>query len=91
VGPPPPWSFPSTAIFTSFPAPGCWVGATAPAFSGWIVYLHFHGGLSLPPSSALRAPRPPCYVSFCCCCLLFKFFFLFSLGGGSSVQGAMLI
>jgi hypothetical protein len=28
---------------------------------------------------------------FCCYCLLFSFFFLFSLGGGRSVQGAMLI
>jgi hypothetical protein len=28
---------------------------------------------------------------FCCYCLLFSFFFLFSLGGGQSVQGAMLI
>jgi hypothetical protein len=30
--------------------------------------------LSLPPSSALRVPRPLCYLSFCCC-LLFSFSF----------------
>jgi hypothetical protein len=35
VGLPPfPWSFPPTATFTNFPAPGCWACATAPAFSG---------------------------------------------------------
>jgi hypothetical protein len=28
------WSFPPTATFTSFPAPGCWACAAAPAFSG---------------------------------------------------------
>jgi hypothetical protein len=28
---------------------------------------------------------------FCCYCLLFRFFFFFTLGGGRSVQGAMLI
>jgi hypothetical protein len=34
VFPPLLWSFPPTATFTSFPAPGCWAGAAAPAFSG---------------------------------------------------------
>jgi hypothetical protein len=33
VFPPLLWSFPPTAIFTSFPSPGCWACATAPAFS----------------------------------------------------------
>jgi hypothetical protein len=44
-----------------------------------------------PPSPlALRVPHPLCYMSFL---LLFiiQFFSLFSLGGGRSVQGAMLI
>jgi hypothetical protein len=74
VFPPLLWSFPPTATFTSFPTPGCWVCAAAPAFSGQLVYLLFHEGFHLPTSSALRAPRPLCYVSFCCYCLLFCFF-----------------
>jgi hypothetical protein len=83
------WSLPPTATFTSFPAPGCWAGAATPAFSGWLVYLQFQEGLP-PPTLALRAPCPVCYVSFFCYYLLFSFF-LFSLGGGQSLQGNMLI
>jgi hypothetical protein len=46
-------------------------------------------GIALPHSSVLRALRPLCYMSFL---LLFIFQFLFfPLGGGRSVQGAMLI
>jgi hypothetical protein len=48
-------------------------------------------GFPLPPSSVLRAPCPLCYVSFLLLLLIIQFFFLFSLGGGWSVQGAMLI
>jgi hypothetical protein len=48
--------------------------------------------ISLPsPPSALRAPCPLCYVSFLLLLLIIQVFFLFSLGGGWSVQGAMLI
>jgi hypothetical protein len=44
------------------------------------------------PSSALRVPHPLCYVSFLLLLLIIQGFFpLFSLGGGRSVQGAMLI
>jgi hypothetical protein len=86
------WSFLSTATFTSFPTPGCWVGATTPAFSSQLVYLQFHGGFPLPPSLVLRVPCPLCYVSFLLLLLIIQFlFFLFSLDGGWSVQGAMLI
>jgi hypothetical protein len=48
-------------------------------------------GFPLPASLALRAPHPLCYVSFLLLLLIIPFFFLFSLGGGWSVQGAMLI
>jgi hypothetical protein len=48
-------------------------------------------GFPLPPSSALRTSRPLCYVSFLLLLLIIQGFFLFSLGGGQSVQGAMLI
>jgi hypothetical protein len=82
--------FPSTATFTSFPAPGCWAGATAPAFSGRLVYLQLHEGF---PSPSLRCSRHPALFAmclFCCYCLLFGFFFFFPWVGWS-VQGAMLI
>jgi hypothetical protein len=57
VFPPLLWNFPTTAAFTSFLAPSCWVCGAAPAFSGRFVYLQFREGLLLPPS-ALRAPHP---------------------------------
>jgi hypothetical protein len=69
------WSFPPTATFTSFQAPGCWACATAPPFFGRLVHLQICEGLSLPPSSVLRVPHPLCYVSFFCYCLLFSFYF----------------
>jgi hypothetical protein len=54
-----------------------------------LVYLQFWEG-PLPPSSAFRAPHPHCYVSSLFLLLITQFLF-FSLGGGWSVQGAMLI
>jgi hypothetical protein len=78
--PPLQWCFPHPATFTSFPAQGCWVGAATLAFSGWLVYLQFCEGLPLPPSLALRAPHPLCYMSFFVVvvyysvCLFFLFF-----------------
>jgi hypothetical protein len=85
------WSFPPTAAFTSFPAPSCWPCATTPAFSGqaWLVYLQFQEGFP-SPSLALRAPHPVYYMSLLFLLLITQFLF-FSLGGGQSVQGAMLI
>jgi hypothetical protein len=71
------WSFPPTATFTSFPAPGCLACATTPAFSGRLVYLQFREGFPLPTSLALRAPHPLCYMFFCYYCLLFSFFSFF--------------
>jgi hypothetical protein len=59
--------------------------------SCWLVYLQFREGFPLPPSSALKAPHPLCYMSFLLLLLIIQFFFLLSLGGGSSVQGALLI
>jgi hypothetical protein len=37
VFPPLLWNFPPTTTFTSFPTPGCWACATAPAFSSQFV------------------------------------------------------
>jgi hypothetical protein len=82
-------AFLTQPLLQAFLLQGCWACADAPAFSGWLVYLQFREGLPLPPSLALRAPRPLCYVSFVVVCSVC--FSLFSLGGGQSVQGAMLI
>jgi hypothetical protein len=76
------WSFPPTATFTSFPAPGCRVCAAAPVFSRWLVYLQFHEGFPLPLSSALRVPCLLWYVSF-----LLLFSFSFFPGWGSVCPG----
>jgi hypothetical protein len=69
-----------------------WVCAATPAFSGRLVYLQIHEGL---PSPSFRCAGHPALFTtcpFCCYCLLFSLaFFLFSLGGGQSVQGAMLV
>jgi hypothetical protein len=86
VFPPLLWSFPPTTTFTSFPTPGCWVCAAAPAFSSRLVVRDFPS-----PPSALGVLCPLCYVSFLLLLLIIQFFFLFSLGGGWSVQGAMLL
>jgi hypothetical protein len=91
VFPPLLWSFPPSATLTSFPAPGCWARTAAPALSGQaqLVYLQFCEGIPSPPP-VLRAPHPLCYMSLLFLLLITQFLF-FSLGGGQSVQGAMLI
>jgi hypothetical protein len=84
------WSFPPTATFTSFPTPGCRAGAATPVFSGQLVYLQFHERLPLTPLGC--SGLPTLFATCLFCCLLFSLVFsLFSLGGGRSVQGAMLI
>jgi hypothetical protein len=87
VFPPLLWSFPPTAAFTSFPAPGCWTCATAPALSGqaWLIYLQFCEGFPSPP---LR--RSACSTLFamslsCSYCLLLVS--LFFPGWGSVCPG----
>jgi hypothetical protein len=74
------WSFPPTATFTSFPAP---------AFCGRLIYLQFRGGFSLPTFGAQGAPPSLLCVFFVV--TAYYLVSLFSLGGGWSVQGAMLI
>jgi hypothetical protein len=88
-----PWSFPPSATLTSFPAPGCWAHAPAPTGASLArpsLFIYSSGRDSPPPSSALRAPHPLCYVSLLFLLLITQFLF-FSPGGGQSVQGAMLI
>jgi hypothetical protein len=45
------------------------------------------------PSPLRHSGRPTLFAMclFCCYCLLFSFFLFFPLGGGRSVQGAMLL
>jgi hypothetical protein len=58
VFPPLLWSFPPTATFTSFPAPGCWVRAPTPTLFGQaqLVYLQFCEGFPSTPFGAHSAP-----------------------------------
>jgi hypothetical protein len=84
------WSFPPTTTFTSFPAPGYRAGAATPAFTSRLVYLQF---LKDSPPPLQCSGRPALFATclFYCCLLFSLVFALFSLGGGWSVQGAMLI
>jgi hypothetical protein len=77
------WSFPPTATFTSFPAPGCWACAATPAFSSWLVVRDF----SSPLLQCSGCPALFATCLFCYYCLLFSFFFFFSLGGGLVCPG----
>jgi hypothetical protein len=72
VFPPLLWSFPRTATFTSFPAPGCWACAAAPAFSSQLVVRDFSSSRLV-----LSAPHPLCYMSFLLLLLIIQFFFFF--------------
>jgi hypothetical protein len=64
------WSFPPTVTFTSFPAPGCWVCGTTPAFSSWLVR-----DFPSPPLWCSGCPTLFAMCLFCCYCLLFSFSF----------------
>jgi hypothetical protein len=83
VLPPPLWSFPLFATFTSFPTPRCWACAAAPAFSSWLVVRDF---LS-PPSRHSGVPALVATCLFCCYCLSFSFFVLFFPWMGVSLSG----
>jgi hypothetical protein len=70
------WCFPPSATFTSFPTPGCWARATAPAFSGLACLFTVLWGILL-----LRLQRSGHSTLFaiclyCCYCLLLSFSFL---------------
>jgi hypothetical protein len=83
------WSFPPTTTFTSFPIPGCWACAAAPAFSGRLVYLQFCEGF---PSLPFRAQGTlPSLLHIFFVVIAYYSVSFFSLGGDWSVQGAMLI
>jgi hypothetical protein len=85
------WSFPPTATFTSFPAPGCWGGAATPAFSSRLIYSSMRDFPS--PHSGAQGTHPLCYMSLLLLLFVQAFFLSLSffLGWGWSVQRAMLI
>jgi hypothetical protein len=91
------WHFPHNSSYKLSPLQGCWAGAAAPAFSGWLVYLQFAWGIAPPPlSGAWGTPPSLLHVFFFFIQLLVYysvcFFPFFSpLGEGQSVQGAILI
>jgi hypothetical protein len=70
------WGFPPSATLTSFPTPGCWARAAAPAFSGQarLVYLQFCEGFT-SPGSALSAPHPLSHLSLLFLLLSTQFLF----------------
>jgi hypothetical protein len=85
------WSFPPSTTLTSFPAPGCWVCATAPALScqAWLVYLQFWK--DSPPLHFSAQGTSPSLLRVFIVLIAYYSVSLFSLGGGRFVQGAMLI
>jgi hypothetical protein len=93
VFPPLLWSFPPSATLTSFPAPGCWASAPAPtraspARPGLFIYSSWKES-PCPLFSAQCAP--PSLLHVFIVLIAYYSVSLFSLGGGQSVQGAMLI
>jgi hypothetical protein len=87
------WNFPPSATLTSFPIPGCWAHTPAPTRAS---PAHLACSFTVPgripflQSLVLCAPHPLSHVSFLFLLLISQFLF-FSLGGGRSVQGAMLL
>jgi hypothetical protein len=87
VFPPVLWSFPPTATLTSFPAPGCWAHAPAPAKPlqpGPACLFTVPGGIPFP---ALRSSGHPTLFAtclYCSYCLLLSFSFFPWVGVGLS-------
>jgi hypothetical protein len=92
VFPPLLWSFPPSATLTSFPAPGCWEHAPAPSRASSAhpaCSFTVLGRIPFPQSSVLSVPHsfPHVFIAL----IAYYSVSLFSLGGGCSVQGAMLL
>jgi hypothetical protein len=92
VFPPPLWSFPPSTTLRSFPAPGCWVHAPTPARGSPArcgLFIYSSGKDShLPLFGAQGAP--PSLLRVFIVLIAYYSVSLISLGGGRSVQGAML-
>jgi hypothetical protein len=78
VFPPLLWSFPPSAILTSFPTPGCWAHAPAPARASPArpaCLFTVPGRIPFLQSSALSAPHPLSCVSYLFLLLITQFLF----------------
>jgi hypothetical protein len=78
VFPPLLWSFPPSDTLTSFPAPGCWVCAPAPARGSPArpaCLFTVPGRIPFPQSSVLSAPHPVSHVSLLLLLLITQFLF----------------
>jgi hypothetical protein len=87
------WSFPPSATLTSFPAPGCWVCATTPGRASPArpsLFIYSSGKDSPPPLFGAQGAPPSLQCVFIVLIAYYSVS-LFSLGGGRSVQGAVLI
>jgi hypothetical protein len=87
------WSFPPSTTLTSFPAPGCWVFSptptgASPARPSLFIYS---SGKDSPPFLFGAQCTPPSLLHVFIVLIDFYSVSLFPLGGGRSVQGAMLI
>jgi hypothetical protein len=67
------WSFHPSSTLTSFPAPGCWVRAPAPARSGPACLFTVPGRIPFPQSWALSVPHPLSHVSLLFLLLITQF------------------
>jgi hypothetical protein len=76
------WSFPPSATLTSFPDPGCWVHAPAPA--GPACLFTVPGRIPFPQSSALSAPHPLSHMSLLFLLLITQFLFFPPVDGSLS-------
>jgi hypothetical protein len=83
------WSFLPTATFTSFPAPGCWACATAPAFSSQLVYWFTVPWRIAPPPLFSAQGAPPSLLPdfFVIIAYYTVFFFFFPWVGVSLSRG----
>jgi hypothetical protein len=93
VFPPLLWSFPSSTTLTSFPAPGCWAHAPAPARASLArPACLFTAPARIPFPNLWHSVPPTLFPTclYCSYCLLVSFSF-FPPGGGRSVQGALLL
>jgi hypothetical protein len=82
------WSFPPTATFTSFPAPGCWALPPSPARPGLFIYSSMR---DFPLPFFIAQCAPPSFPRVFIVLIAYYSVSLFSLGGGWSIQSAKLI
>jgi hypothetical protein len=92
VFPPLLWSFPPSATLTSFPASGCWAHSPASPEALWPpgLFICGPGKGSLPPIFSAQG-APPSFPRVFIVLIAYYSVSLFCLGGGWSVQGAMLL